>query len=414
MTEQEPPASAFSGHDSPLSGSSPPPSATRTGPSSAPVSLADPARDLAGALHEVSNALTVVLGWIDRARAVNHAPAEVQRALEVAASRGAHARRIVRRAIGAEVQPESPAEVASVVADALTGLEPELRRAGLEASAHVAPEVKRRAIAGASSVLQILTNLLLNATSMAPRGSAVRIEAVAAEADANGPPGSCVVFAVTDAGPGIAPERRDTLFEAGVTTRAGGAGVGMRHAAALARSLGGTLSLGESAAGARFELRWPLAADPLTESAEPRSTPSPSRPWSPVARRLSLPLLGTRILLVEDDDAVSDLLETALTARGADVVSIRHRRELQGALSTGPFHAALFDISPIQDDVRGAVASVRDASLGMRVVLISGSARQVPSLPEAWISAWVRKPFEISEIIQAIEEPAVDEPVSRR
>jgi DNA-binding NtrC family response regulator len=126
-----------------------------------------------------------------------------------------------------------------------------------------------------------------------------------------------------------------------------------------------------------------------------------------------MPLLGTRILLVEDDDAVIDLLDTALTARGADVVSIRHRRDLRVALSTGPFDAALFDISPIQDDIRGAVASARDASAGMRVVLISGSAVQVPSLPEAWISAWVRKPFEISEIIQAIEEPMADEPTPR-
>jgi CheY-like chemotaxis protein len=379
--------SAFSAHDP-----SPPVS------SSSPISaLADPSRDLAGALHEVSNALTVVLGWIDRARAVSHAPAEVERALEVAASRGAQARSIVRRAIGAEAPAESPAAVGAVVADALTGLEPELRRAGLQAVARVTPEVERLAIAHATSVLQILTNLLLNAAAMAPRGSLVRVEAAAADGQ--------VVFSVTDAGPGVAPERRGALFEAGVTTRAGGAGIGLRHAAALARSQGGALSLADSAAGARFELLWPVLDGALLDL-EPRSPP-PTQPQTPVARRLSLPLLGTRILLVEDDDAVIDLLDTALTARGADVVSIRHRRDLPGALSTGPFDAGLFDISPIQDDVRGAVASARDASAGMRVVLISGSAVQVPGLPEAWISAWVRKPFEISEIIQAIEEPTL-------
>lgn len=411
MTEQEQPVSAVSAHDPPVPSSSPPPSLTRPSQPSYPSpprgALGDPARDLAGALHEVSNALTVVLGWIERARAVGDAPTEVQRALEVASSRGAQARSIVRRAIGAEVQAESPATVGAVVTDALTGLEPELRRAGLEAFTHVSPGVEGRAIADASSVLQILTNLLLNATSMAPRGSTVRIEAAPG---ATGAPHRCVVFAVTDAGPGVPPSRRDTLFETGVTTRAGGAGIGLRHAAALARSLGGTLSLGESAAGARFELVWPL----LAHTAEPHPPPISTRAPTPVVRRLSMPLLGTRILLVEDDDAVIDLLDTALTARGADVVSIRHRRELQGALSTGPFDAALFDISPIQDDVRGAVAAARDAGIGVRVVLISGSAVHLPSLPEAWISAWVRKPFEISEIIHAIEEPTVDAPVSPR
>ncbi len=125
------------------------------------------------------------------------------------------------------------------------------------------------------------------------------------------------------------------------------------------------------------------------------------RPWS-----RSMPLAGTRILLVEDDDAVVDLLDTALTARGADVVSIRHRRELAGALSTGRFDAALFDISPIQEDVRGAVALARgsrEAGDALRVVLISGSAAQMPEMPDEWVAAWVRKPFEIGEILQAIE-----------
>ena len=383
------------------------------------MALGDPARDLAGALHEVSNALTVVLGWIERARAASHTPAEVEHALDVAASRGAQARSIVRRAIGAEAHAEPDAAVAAVVGDALVGLEPELRRAGLAASRRVAPAIERRAVAHASSVLQILTNLLLNATAMAPRGSTVEIEASLAPSP-TGEADDQVVFSVTDAGPGIPAERRDTLFEAGVSTRPGGAGVGLRHAAALARALGGTLSLAEGTVGARFELVWPLPARLGTEraeraeplSSEARPSPSPTGPQTPIARRRVRPLLGTRILLVEDDDAVIDLLDTALTARGADVVSIRHRRDLPGALATGPFDAALFDISPIQDDVRGAVASAREASLGMRVVLISGSAAHMPSLPEAWISAWVRKPFEISEIIEAIEEPHGDPPPS--
>ena len=116
-------------------------------------------------------------------------------------------------------------------------------------------------------------------------------------------------------------------------------------------------------------------------------------------------LAGTRILLVEDDDAVVDLLDTALTARGADVVSVRNRRELAGALSTGRFDAALFDISPIQEDVRGAVELARgdrSPADALRVVLISGSAAQMPEMPPEWVSAWVRKPFEIGEILQAI------------
>ncbi len=352
----------------------------------------DPSRDLAGALHEVSNALTVVIGWIERARAEG-SPLDVERALDVAADRASQARSIVRRAIGADVAAEPPALVALVLGDAVTGLEPELRRAGIAALPHVAPTVVNLTLDHAPTVLQILTNLLLNAIAMSPSGGAVRVEAV------EGPRGN-VVFSVSDEGPGVPPERRRTLFDGGVTTRAGGAGIGLRHAAALARSLGGTLTLVDSSRGARFELTWPVAST---------STTLPPPPESRAQRLSALPgrvqLAGTRILLVEDDDAVVDLLDTALTARGADVVSIRHRRELARALATGPFDAALFDISPIQDDVQGAVAAVRTAqhaAEATRIVLISGSAAQMPEMPDAWIAAWVRKPFEIAEILHAL------------
>jgi len=380
----------------------------------------DPAHDLAGALHEVSNALTVVLGWIERARDGRSGTADIERALEVAADRASLARSIVRRAIGAEALAEPAAAVSIVVGDAIVGMEPELARADIRAEARVAAAVVDRAVDHAPTVLQILTNLLLNAVAMSPSGSTVQIEAVPAAS------GTAVIFAVSDEGPGVPPERRPTLFDAGLTTRAGGAGIGLRHAAALARSLGGALALGESPAGARFELTWPLlpsSSQPITvdgaffsmserghgpaglamEGAETSYISTPTT-FSPPPPPSSLPLAGTRILLVEDDDAVVDLLDVALTARGADVVSIRHHRELQGALATGPFDAALFDISPIKDDVRGAVAVAREASEALRVVLISGSTAELPALPDEWVAAWVRKPFEVGEIVAALTQ----------
>ncbi len=391
-------------------------------PSRPSLFTSDPTRDLAGALHEVSNALTVVIGWIERARGAP--PDEVDRALHVAADRASQARAVVRRAIGAEVNVEPPASVSAVVRDAVTGLEPELRRAGVVAVEEVSPAVADLTIDHAPTVLQILTNLLLNAIAMSPLGAVVRVEASVAEGG--------VVFAVVDEGPGVPVERRGTLFHAGLSTRAGGAGIGLRHAAALARSHDGVLALGDDASphGARFELTWPLgsAGSPISFGVPTPPPPPPESgaqmvlaalaalgplvdfppdpPSGPGATRSRpMPLAGTRILLVEDDDAVVDLLDTALSARGADVVSVRHRRELAEALSTGRFDAALFDISPIQEDVRGAVALARgdrDPADALRVVLISGSAAQMPEMPAEWVSAWVRKPFEIGEILQAI------------
>lgn len=360
-------------------------------PDSGPSTVAlDPTRDLGAALHEVSNALTVVLGWIERARGESDGLVDIAHALDIATARAQQARGIIRRAIGAEVPVDPAALVEVLLADVVTGLDPEFRRAGVGAAMVVAPPVARLPVEHPSIVLQILTNLVLNAIAVSPPRSTVRIHAALA--------GDSVAFSVADQGPGVEPSRRRTLFHAARSTRPGGAGIGLRHAAALARSLGGDLSLVDVSAGACFQLVWPT-----TLGSSDRIVVSERVPLStPRSARGGVSLEGARILLVEDDSAVVDLLDTALTARGADVVSVRHSKDLEGALATGRFHAALFDLSPIQDDVRGAVERARTSSGALRVVLISGSATQMPPLPEAWVAAWIRKPFEIGEIVQAL------------
>jgi DNA-binding NtrC family response regulator len=99
---------------------------------------------------------------------------------------------------------------------------------------------------------------------------------------------------------------------------------------------------------------------------------------------------------------VVELLDTALTARGAIIVSVRDVVDLPGALASGPFHAALLDISPIENDVRGTVAAVKKASPGARLVVMSGSSVSIPGLQEECGASWVRKPFEVREIVEAL------------
>src|SRR5262245_14850209 len=321
-----------------------------TAPTRSPASAAnDRADELADALHEVSNALTVILGWIERARTEGSSPSAVGRALDIAATRAAQARDLVRRAIGAEVQGSAPRPAASIVAETVIGLEPEARREGVKIDVIADRTAERLLVAPTSSVAQILINLLLNAIGVSPRGAAVTIDIRFHEGRRR------VIFGVSDEGPGIPEERRATLFTAGVSTRPGGAGIGLRHAAGLARAAGGELTLVDATHGARFELSWPLTGE--APSSRPHRITLVSGGSSSVSTRKQN-LAGARILLLEDDDAVIDLLDTALTARGADVVSIKSHAELGRALAGGRFDVALVDISPIRDDIEGALAEV--------------------------------------------------------
>lgn len=366
-----------------------------------------PAQELAVALHEVSNALTVIVGCIERAQ--GEQGAELSRALGVAASRARDARRLIRRAIGAGADGRSAgdAEAASspfgeplrligeLIDDAVTGLEPEARRSAITLRAGIDPVAARASVGRGATIVQILTNLLLNAVALSPRGSVVRVDA---RLD-----GEAVVLGVADQGPGVPPSRRATLLSSGISTRPGGAGIGLRHSAALARAAGGALELVPSEEGARFELRWPveLSGSPADASSDDKADARPSVPPSTVTTSSGPVLEGVRILVVEDDDAVVDLLDTALTARGASIVSVQKVVDLPGALATGPFQAALLDISPIEQDILGTVSAVRNANPDVRLVVMSGSAGAAP-LPANCGVSWVRKPFEIREIVEAL------------
>ena len=346
---------------------------------------ANPHEDLAAALHEVSNALTVLLGWADAARGMSD-PHEIAAALDIVTARASQARTIARRAIGAADPPVPSSTVAALVDDAALGLAMEARRARVPLTTSVDPAVAARLVPWTPSLLQILTNLLLNAIAFSPPGSPVHLQATLT------PGADKLHLLVDDAGPGIPPEQRARLFEAGVTSRRGGAGIGLRHSFALALEAGGDLHLGDTPTGTRFEVTWPL--DPA------EAHPAPQSSERPVLDRPAID--GARILVIEDDDAVIELLELALEARGASVVSIKARADLPRALSTGRFDAALLDMSPLLGDVDGTVAELHRQSPGARLVVMSGS---VPNAEVGGVSTWVRKPFEVREIVEALSTP---------
>ncbi len=339
----------------------------------------DPHADIAAALHDVSNALTIILGWVAEARAAE-APLSVVHALEVIEDQARIAQSLARAAIGAApLNLDAMESLDDVVKGALSALEVEASQAGVVLATESTARGVR--VARPADVRQIVTNLVMNALAFSPRGGKVKVVVDAAP--------STPVIEVSDEGPGIPEERRAAIFD-GNSSRAGGAGIGLRHSLSLARDGGGDLELLRSAQGTSFKLTWPRAGS--RSIAPPAPPPSKKDPV----------LAGTRVLLVEDDEHVTTLLEAALGARGAVVTIARDRSELSLALAAGQHDTALIDLSPIAADVQGAVDALRESSPQATLVFISGSS---VGLPDAFVGeevVWVRKPFEVSEIVSAL------------
>jgi CheY-like chemotaxis protein len=336
----------------------------------------DPHRDLAGVLHDVSNALTVLLGWVGEARAPGATPEAVAYALTIIEQRARIARDLARHAIG-EARIDEQQELGAVVEEVGKALVVEAQRNNVRII--VKGGVATAKVAGALDVSQILTNLLLNALVYAPTGSAVDVTTTVEDE-------RCTIV-VADQGPGVAPERREGIFH-GDSLRPGGTGVGLRHSRALARVWGGEVDLlVHDGRGAHFQLTWPRV------DAMPRPPVSASR-----VNELS----GMRVLVVEDDLAVTQLLETALEARGADVTIATTAAALTAALAKGPYDAALVDLSPIAADTSGALAALRAQCPEATVVLVTGNADATPDVLEGTAVELVRKPFEVREVLAVL------------
>lgn len=339
------------------------------------------------ALHDVSNALTVVLGWLEEASREDLSPEEARRAVAVAMRRAREARTLAREAIGAAPRGDVARAVAVIVSDAIDALRIEAARAGVTIAQQGDGDAE---VHGASALNHIITNLLLNAISFSPAGSTITVRT---SADAQK-----VTIAISDEGPGVEPSIAEALFE-GRTSRPGGAGIGLRHAREMTQRLGGDLLHVDVGRGATFEVRLPRhVAAAATSDAPRRSDSSPS---------VRSPVSGKRVLVLEDDRAVCALLDAGLGARGAEVIAVHDGPSLLAQLpSVGQIDAVLLDLSPIAGDVQGSISAVRRALPDAGIVFISGSAVALEQELTAGNprARWVRKPFEMGEITQAIAE----------
>ena len=166
--------------------------------------------------------------------------------------------------------------------------------------------------------------------------------------------------------------------------------MGLKHARAVARAAGGDLELVSDAgsSGACFRLRWPRS--------------SRRSPGAPVSSPRPAVLAGTRVLVVEDDVDVAMLLESALGARGADVVVARTAAELAeraGETGTTPRSSTC---RPSPTTSRAPSRCSAEGRPSVAIVFISGSSARLPDEVEEEGVRWVRKPFEVGEIVAAL------------
>ena len=206
---------------------------------------------------------------------------------------------------------------------------------------------------------------------------------------------------VEDTGTGMDAALAARAFEPFVTTKpkGGGAGLGLATVYGLVKQSNGFVWV-ESApqAGTRVIVLLPIDGNPVTAEA-----PAPA-PAAAIVRDLP------RVLLVEDESAVRELLSSALERNGFDVVTAGSAEEAL-TLASPSFQILLSDISlPGMSGVQLA-RQLRRTLPALRVLLMSGYARdEFAEGPNALDDLpFIPKPFATRTVVERLRsliEPA--------
>ena len=112
------------------------------------------------------------------------------------------------------------------------------------------------------------------------------------------------------------------------------------------------------------------------------------------------------MLVLEDDEAVMDMVKFGLESRGALVYGAASLAEV-GMLTTlhRDLDIALVDLSPLGGDYGLASRELRRYQQHLPLVLMSGSVSGSAiesGATELSVAAWVRKPFELGELYDCL------------
>ncbi len=349
----------------------------------------------AGVAHDFNNQLTVMslqLRRLERA-----APGEDAEGLRHALEQSSLLTRQLLALARKEQGPPRVIEVGTVckrVADILA----RVAEPGLEVS-FVAPEQAMLARADEVQIEGAVMNLAFNARDAMAQGGTLTISVsrVEVEPASDASPSEYVCIGVSDTGSGIPTELLSRIFEPYFTTKelGRGTGLGLASVQAIARQHGGMVKVESSPErGTTFELLLPTESRLSRPGDAPRST-------APLA-----PLVGKRILVVEDNGALLALVARSLRELGADVSTADNGAvALEVLRAHGPVDVVLTDVRmPVLDGL-GLASELERTSPATPVVFMTGYAESELAAPldsKGTRRRVLLKPFQLDALVAAL------------
>ena len=237
---------------------------------------------------------------------------------------------------------------------------------------------------------EIFTNLVLNSVAAMPDGGDLTIRTSIV--------GGRVEAVVEDSGQGMTEEVRESIFDPYFTTRGSeGSGLGMSIVYNIVLRHEGSIRV-ESAPGEGTRV---IVELPGT------SGPEPSEPA--VVEELPVEP-GRRVLVVDDERSVRELLCDVLEGEGFDVEGVPGGEEAVAAFSDRPADVVITDLGMVPMTGWDVAREVKALEPATAVILITGWGGEIDSdtARRNQVDHLLNKPFDLEEVLATVRQAVRD------
>jgi two-component system cell cycle sensor histidine kinase/response regulator CckA len=359
-----------------------------------------------GIAHDFNNLLTIISGYTEMALSRPHLPSEAHADIERIENASGRAAALVRQLLAfsrKQVLQPKILDLNKIVLN-LDSLLRRLMDERIEMVTRVKDDLGK-VKADPAQVEQVIMNLVVNARDAMPEGGRLVVETCNTDLDANYAvdhvsvrPGRYVMLAVSDTGVGMDRQTVAHIFEPFFTTKESGrgTGLGLSTVYGIVKQSGGYIWVySEPGKGSTFKVYLPRVDEVPEAVGAAQIVPRAQR--------------GTEtILIVEDEEAVRELIQTVLTEKGYDVIPSRdpqHAEEI-AARFAGEIHLLLTDMVMPGTSGRELAERISAKRRGIRVLFMSGYTDNVITsggmLEEGL--AFLQKPFSPAALVQKVRE----------